>query len=78
MVHLKSSQQIWGCSPEKVPNQQEQRVERSQVPHTPCFLRKSAESHEKKRVEFLVRAKSRKRVRKKLNTKRTGQKSLAG
>jgi hypothetical protein len=24
-----------GCSPEKVPNQQEQRVERSQVPH-PC------------------------------------------
>src|ERR1700719_4268985 len=24
---------FWGCSPEKVPNQQEQRVERSQVPH---------------------------------------------
>jgi len=26
---------FWGCSPEKVPNQQELRVERSQVPHTP-------------------------------------------
>jgi len=40
------------------------------VPHPPrCFLRKSAETIEKKRVEFFLSAKKRKRVRKDVKRK---------
>jgi len=42
------------------------------TPHTPLFCAKSAEMLEKKRVEFLMSAKKRKRVRKNLKRKGIG------